>query len=809
MSENHHESGVSGTKTSYRVTPNSNCCLNGEEINVDILNCDQTPADVPGPAYLGEVKTCSDADTLPDNVKSKQKHLNGVHVHVISRGCKDWLKIHRCLSDGRLTELDNDSETHIARSLSSSDCYMNGFDDTETVEKANNMAGADKKSMDSVQKSKQKEENLGKPKPVNGERHAEANAMGLNNSDNPSGVLGNDIVRPKTWSRKLAEKCRLRKDTAKESARNNTQSRCNGNVTDGNGKPRTKTCRAYEHDRELIKQQRGGLVNGNRDIECSVLEIPLPLPNDSRLPSSNHNVFGVPSHFNGIMQTESMTDSMSSDNTENESHKDVDNGIQSSNTEMPALVVAPLAEPEDTSDNEFGAFYSRNPGINTVMENSDNKSAMDQSECEVSENKAELMPERLPVCDIENENINPFVSFERTEVNDDVRTDASIGFAEYPESIFSRAPDEEDASLSYGYSSPLSNTMSGASQSQTQTLRDRQSLGRNDAMNAGYAAAQNLPQASSSSLESLEEIGDYIETDLPPNRLAFFSRGSSSSTTTDEDEGCGDEVLQNNDEESDNETIDPLNSYHNPGLPNLPDVHYNNKPLSFSMNFSSDRSQNVTFLNPNWGQNLIGNVTASSNSARNVRSCDSQNDSVNENDPENHMSENLENNSVVKCASCENSRLNDFVYENKEEKTKETGETSHVHDSNDRNPLESAINPNESNDSQKRQNSSDGVPRLSSSDSDPAGMVFMMSDDSENVSPEYESGTEYVFPSMGLSSSFSGAMGGAHSRQQVCILNLSYLSSGACKQVFRGSNQVLHNRAVHSHEKVRHLKFWI
>lgn len=50
---------------------------------------------------------------------------------------------------------------------------------------------------------------------------------------------------------------------------------------------------------------------------------------------------------------------------------------------------------------------------------------------------------------------------------------------------------------------------------------------------------------------------DFIEADLPLNaeRLAFYS----SDSTSDEDEGCGDEVLPNDEkgEESDNETIDP------------------------------------------------------------------------------------------------------------------------------------------------------------------------------------------------------------------------------------------------------------
>ena len=749
MSKDRHEPSASRTKTGGEAAHGG---FNVEEKGVNFLNSDVNHANV----HDNLRETESFNGTVPNNIKPKPRHLNGVQVHVISKGCKDLLRIHRCLSDGRLTEFnDGTEETLISRSLSSSDCYMNGSSCSESQEKPNEMAGADSKSIGGVQKT---DENRGKSKPVNGERHSETNAVGLNDGNNPNGAFGNDIVRPKTWSRKLAEKCRLRKGTAKESARNNTQNRCNGNSSDGNAKPKTKTCRAYEHDRDLIQQQRTGLVNGNGDVECSVLEIPLPKSN--RLDSSSDNIFPIPSYTNGV--TETRTDIVISDTSDNESQRDLFNSVQDANTDMPALIVAPLAEPEDTSDDEIGAFYSRSTATESVRSNSDTKSAIDQSECEFSESNTEFTPESLSVCDIENERQNQFVNLARTETNV-VRTDPSIGFPEYPESIFSRAPDEDDASLSFSYSSPQSNTVSGASPCDTQTLVDRQSPGRNDAMNA---VAQNLQQVSSSSLESLEEIGDYIETDLPPNRLAFFSRGSSSSTTTEEDEGCGDEVLPNNDEESDNETIDPLNSYHNPGLPNLPDVHYNNKPLSFSMNFSNDRCQNVSFHNHNWGQNLMENSLASSRPVNHGQNCDSQNDSVNESDHENQTSGTLNFADVNSaCCSSENSQQNDSELKNNEQEPRETNRTSQVQDVNDRNPNESAINPRESNDSQSRQNSLGGVPRLSSSDSDPAGIVFMMSDDSENVSPE--SGMEYVFPSVGMSASFSGAMGGAYSRQQV------------------------------------------
>ncbi|XP_052233589.1 uncharacterized protein LOC127846407 isoform X1 [Dreissena polymorpha] len=87
-----------------------------------------------------------------------------------------------------------------------------------------------------------------------------------------------------------------------------------------------------------------------------------------------------------------------------------------------------------------------------------------------------------------------------------------------------------------------------------------------------------------------DDVGDFIEADLPPNveRLAFFSRDSSS----DEDEGCGDEVLLANEEVvSDNETIDPtLHVFDSPKREDENKIR-NDKKLDFCNMLSNSLSE--------------------------------------------------------------------------------------------------------------------------------------------------------------------------------------------------------------------------
>jgi hypothetical protein len=96
-------------------------------------------------------------------------------------------------------------------------------------------------------------------------------------------------------------------------------------------------------------------------------------------------------------------------------------------------------------------------------------------------------------------------------------------------------------------------------------------------------------------VDNNDDIGDFIEADFPPNveRFAFFSRDS----TSDEDEGCGDEVLPNNDEdiESDNETIDPTDGgYMSPSRMNVQNVlNTEQRPSSGASNVLSAASSTV------------------------------------------------------------------------------------------------------------------------------------------------------------------------------------------------------------------------
>ena len=696
---------------------------------------------------------------LNNNLHTCTRLLNGVHVSIACKSCNDVLKIHRCSSDGKLTDHDDASENVISKSLSSSDSCMNGSHSVDSTDQSVEMSGTVNRCNGiGTNNLNQGDESHDKSYPTSSKSQTgKANLILKVNSLNEDGntVRDNDVVRPKTWSRKLAEKSKLKKEMVlKESVGNNTQTKREVKPNEDKTKTIARTCKAFEHDRNLIRQQSSGLVSGNVGAQCSVVEIVPPVHEGILTSHPGANAFvtnGDLEPVNGNLTCdqcvdESRTDSCASDDL----------------TDMPALVVAPLAEPEDVSDDEICACCSSSTGNDSARSNSDNKTSVDQWENDVSENNTDFSPSESNFeCSAFRENKPDQVTFLNGS-----RNDTSKSFAVYPESIFSRAPDEDDSSVSYGYSSPLSNTISGASATggaDAVTILEKQSPHRIDAMNEH---AQNLQQVSSSSIDSLEEIGDYIETDLPPNRLAFFSRGSSSSTTTEEDEGCGDEVLPNNDEESDNETIDPLNSYHNPGLPNLPDVQYNNQPLSFSMNLNNDRCQNPSFGNNNWGQNFLGNSLICSRHVDSAQSCDSKKgDNSDSLIGRNHRPENRNETSSINVSdSCQ---LNDLRRDNNEGLQEENERTtSHLPDTNCGSPNETNFVP-EMNGEPERLSNLDEIVRHSSSESEAAGMLYIVSDDSENASPEFESGVEYVFPSVSTSASFSGGPVGMYLHQKV------------------------------------------
>ena len=711
-----------------------------------------------GPSKSNSNPTDDYVSLLNNNLNTCTRLLNGVHVSI---GCSDVLKIHRCSSDGKLTDhvhVDEVKECSLSRSMSSSDSCMNGSHYLDNTDEVGEMSGAANKcNGTSPNNANQNDENSGKnnvcSKSQKGRANLPSKFVSLNEGVSTV-VRDNDVVRPKTWSRKVAEKSKLKKEmVVKESTGNNTQTKRDEKVNED-----TRTCKVFEHDRHLVQQQTSGLVNGNAIAQCSVLEINPPV-NEVRLISQPNTAVvtnGESRAVNGEFTADQCAIGL-----------DIDSCACDDLADIPALVVAPLAEPEDMSDDEIGACYSSSTGTDSARSNCENKTYVDQLENELSEISTDCMPLECQIkFDANMENKPDHVTFVNVS-----RNDASKNFAVYPESIFSRAPDEDDSSVSYGYSSPLSNTVSGASAGgDTVTILDKHSPHRIDAMNEQIP---NLQRVSSASIDSLEEIGDYIETDLPPNRLAFFSRGSSSSTTTEEDEGCGDEVLPNNDEESDNETIDPLNSYHNPGLPNLPDVQYNNQPLSFSMNVNSDMCQNPSFRSENWGQNFLGNTLICAKHVKSAQSCDTSSQCDDKVDAFRDRNHRPDNGSQASNNISDSSHVNDFRYNNAQQK--EADQTFELPDTNLGNPVE--INSNcESNRDQERIENLDETVRHStgSSESDAAGMLYLVSDDSENTSPEFESGMEYVFPSVSGSASFSGGPVGMSSHQQVRNNWISY-----------------------------------
>ena len=726
--------------------------LNSPENGLNFLSSDVSnplhgQSDIASHTNIGGAFDTSDSVTAGSkNFLTCPRHVNGVQLSVACKGCKDVLKIHRCSSDGKLTELGDDgNEGIISRSMSSSDSCMNGSHGSDSTPEASGIARTDNKCNGvSGDENNQSGESSPKNHPGSKTRHGKTNSNGAilaPGIEDSATAKSNDIVRPKTWSRKLAEKSKRKRDSSgKDKAKYNTHSASELEIEDKYALD-GRTCKVFEHDRNLIQQQRSNLVNRGIGAQCSVIEI----VSQNESPSGQY-IDDCASMANGELDTR--TGILVCERLDTDSKTDYSNPI--TDADMPALVVAPLAQPEDVSDDEIGACYSSSTGNDSARSTGDSKSTSDQLEYDFSESNTELISSESH---LKSDAV-------KDDKSDQVINGAQAGpsrtFAVYPESIFSRAPDEDDLSLSFGYSSPLSNTVSGASPSgDTVTLLER----HDDARNVN---AQNLQQVSSSSMDSLEEIGDYIETDLPPNRLAFFSRGSSSSTTTEEDEGCGDEVLLNNDEESDNETIDPLNSYHNPGLPNLPDVQYNNQPLSFSMNLSSERCQNPSFRNENWCPNFLGN-SVSSRLVKSAPSCDSEfsgsyDTLLGRNRVENQRHDNGNLASINDM--CSNS------HENSEDVPQSNGGAFKLPNTNCRNPNESAMLGLESNENHERLSSIDENVRHSSSGSEAAGMMYIISDDSENVSPEFESGMEYVFPSIGMSASFSG---GIFSRHQVRI----------------------------------------
>ena len=308
--------------------------------------------------------------------------------------------------------------------------------------------------------------------------------------------------------------------------------------------------------------------------------------------------------------------------------------------------------------------------------------------------------------------------------------------------------------------------------------------------------------SSSSSFDSIDDIGDFIEADLPPNveRLAFFARESSSSSTTDEDEGCGDEVLPNpnEDEESENETIDPLTHAEKQnvsgeitsesGIKLLNNTSadllsysndFTNGPYAF-MNTKSDSGACNIVCNKSTDDNeCVGEISNSAQAIgweeRNRFSMESNdsdcfgNSGFSDTDRRSGLplerrfycvscdklvdkdSQRQDESMAVYCDKCyyerelERNKRSDDVIRNKLRPVQHSSTTSRHFLMN---------NSEKRNSNDKVTNASNLLVRLSSSDSDPFDRLYI-SDSSELVSPDAETGLESVLPSSSISSNGS------------------------------------------------------
>lgn len=290
-------------------------------------------------------------------------------------------------------------------------------------------------------------------------------------------------------------------------------------------------------------------------------------------------------------------------------------------------------------------------------------------------------------------------------------------------------------------------------------------------------------------IDSNDDIGDFIEADLPPNveRLAFFSRDS----TSDEDEGCGDEVLPNNDEDviSDNETIDPTD-----GGYVSPSRHSEQKVLNSEQ--SSYGASNVLSATSGSVRGEIGgffpcNISCDKSSEENddyilssdcrcsEKSEDTECVSCNmlSHSGNSSMSGDRESNTGSKynlCACCDRPMVVDSEHQQElgvnvcDKCFKElNAEQSRWFDNGAKHKTWPGTRSGSSsnylnrncggllmpfNNSDKVSNNSFTCARLSSSDSDAYDRLYV-SDSSEMVSPDTDTGTESVFQSSSLSSS--------------------------------------------------------
>ena len=293
-----------------------------------------------------------------------------------------------------------------------------------------------------------------------------------------------------------------------------------------------------------------------------------------------------------------------------------------------------------------------------------------------------------------------------------------------------------------------------------------------------------------------DDIADFIEADLPPNveRFLFFARDSSS----DEDEGCGDEVLPNNEDEvvSDNETVNPTAGEYLPVV-RIREQKVQNDSIEDSChgacNILSDVDSSVrggfSFLYPcniSCDKSTEENDSDSSDAEEDFKhsysdlatecaACGSQTDensSIGERNSESCKGDNLcvccerpmeldsqrqKEMGVNVCDQCfrennsEQNRWSESLFGARQKSRPSSGSNASLFYRNSLNPV--------NNNYDKVSNNSPLYGRFSSSDSDPFDKIYV-SDSSEMVSPEFEAAVESVFHPTSRSPEDTMALGG-------------------------------------------------
>ncbi|KAL4233984.1 hypothetical protein ACF0H5_005639 [Mactra antiquata] len=294
-----------------------------------------------------------------------------------------------------------------------------------------------------------------------------------------------------------------------------------------NGDEYSRTvCNVYRHENDLIfGRMRGGVLNNGRETHETCVND----DRDTSLSAESSNGYSSENAEKEQLfcisdESETTGEHLLSDeqvgimDTSNNTHGNSSNAQRNG-------ILAPLASPESLSDEDSGdgnEIENLSPeNFSCPDEQKDDSPSSPQSQNDDSELQDEGVNDCVLDESIDSEELNP-----ELENNEEVHCTTTNGAPKDDESVDS----------------------------------DIECLMENGDLEEENEIENQVVEVGATDIDNNDDVGDFIEADLPPNveRLVFFSRDS----TSDEDEGCGDEVLPNNDEDviSDNETIDPTDS---------------------------------------------------------------------------------------------------------------------------------------------------------------------------------------------------------------------------------------------------------